>query len=107
MPQTSPDFPPRSRVRLRRDGLIRQPFYHVYVTQDEGQDQKIGVYNPMLSDEHPDMLILRLDWIDFFFDNVSGMPVDFAERAQRWRMRRNNDSVIRQDIGNLGHGHAS
>jgi hypothetical protein len=103
MSHTGPDVPPRRRVRLRRDGLIRQPFYHVYVTRDAGDDEKIAIYNPMLPDEHPDMLILRPDWIEPFFGSDLDMPVDFAERAQRWRIRRENDGVTRWwGVRNLG-----
>lgn len=82
------------RVRLRRDGLIRQPFYHVHISDVDGRTEKIGVYNPMLSDDHPEMLIVRRDRLDELFGGGVVLPTDFAERARRWRNRRENDRSL-------------
>ncbi len=57
-----------AEVVLRRDGLMRRPFYHILVERDTGGAheliEKLGVYNPMLPHAHPDRLILRKRRLD-------------------------------------------
>lgn len=81
----------RTRVILHRDGLIRQPYYHIYISVDEASDEKIGIYNPMLPDDHPEMLIVRRERLAELLSGDVEMPIDLAERARRWRDHREND----------------
>ncbi|GAB4180874.1 MAG: 30S ribosomal protein S16 [Thalassobaculales bacterium] len=59
------------KIRLSRGGAKKRPFYHIVVAEhtaprDGRFVEKIGFYNPMVPQEHPDRL--RLD----------------AERAKHW-----------------------
>jgi small subunit ribosomal protein S16 len=59
------------RIRLARGGAKKRPYYSIVITDSRSPRdgrfiEKIGTYNPMLAQDHPDRITLK------------------AERAEHW-----------------------
>ena len=78
------------KIRMSRGGAKKRPFYHIVVAdsrnpRDGRYIERVGSYNPMLSKEHPDRVVLNSDRIKHWLDQ-GAQPSDrvakFLGRAE-------------------------
>ncbi len=72
------------KIRLARWGSKGSPFYHVVVADSRSPRdgkflEKIGTYNPMLSSDHEDRVVLKDDRVKYWI-SVGAQPTDRVER---------------------------
>lgn len=70
------------KIRLRRDGAKKRPFYHVVAADSRRARngryiEELGYYNPLASDEAPNTLVLKEDRIRYWL-SVGAQPSDTA-----------------------------
>jgi len=78
------------KIRMSRGGTKKRPFYRIVVAdsrnpRDGRYIERVGSYNPMLSKEHPDRVVLKSDRIKHWLDQ-GAQPSDrvakFLGRAE-------------------------
>lgn len=70
------------KIRLARFGRNKTPFYHIVVTDSRNRRdskflEKIGTFNPLLSDDNKEKLILRNDRAEYWL-GVGAQPTERA-----------------------------
>lgn len=72
------------KIRLARGGAKKRPYYRIVVAdarspRDGRFIEKIGAYNPMLTQEHKDRIILNTDRVKHWL-SVGAQPTDRVAR---------------------------
>ena len=72
------------KIRMSRGGTKKRPFYRIVVAdsrnpRDGRYIERVGSYNPMLSKEHPDRVVLKSDRIKHWLDQ-GAQPSDRVAR---------------------------
>ncbi|MEO0393413.1 MAG: 30S ribosomal protein S16 [Pseudomonadota bacterium] len=62
------------KIRLARGGAKKRPFYSIVVAdirapRDGKFIEKIGTFNPLLNDDHPEKLVLKQDRAQYWMGN--------------------------------------
>ena len=68
------------KIRLARGGTKKRPFYRVVIAEntaprDGSFIEKIGTYNPMVSNDHPNRLTIQEDRVKYWL-SVGARPTD-------------------------------
>jgi small subunit ribosomal protein S16 len=69
-----------TKIRLARGGAKKRPYYRVVVSNDRSPrdgdfHEKVGTYNPMLSKDSADRVVLKADRISYWL-GVGAQPTD-------------------------------
>ena len=72
------------KIRLARAGAKKRPFYRIVVAEataprDGRFLEKVGTYNPMLSKEHDQRIVLKQDRVQYWL-GVGAQPTDRVAR---------------------------
>lgn len=68
------------KIRLARAGAKKRPFYHVVVADSRSPRdgrfiERVGSYNPMVAQDHPDRVVLKTERIQHWL-KVGAQPTD-------------------------------
>jgi small subunit ribosomal protein S16 len=68
------------KIRLARGGAKKRPFYRIVIAEataprDGRFVERVGSYNPMLSQDHKDRIVLQKDRIEYWM-SVGAQPTD-------------------------------
>ena len=73
-----------TKIRLSRSGAKKRPFYRIVIA-DTGSPrdgrfiERVGTYNPMVSKDHPERIVLKEDRIKHWLSN-GALPTDRVAR---------------------------
>ena len=68
------------KIRLARGGAKKKPFYRMVVADERAPRdgnfiEKVGTYNPMLSKEHKDRIVMKQDRVQYWLER-GALPTD-------------------------------
>lgn len=68
------------KIRLARFGRNKVPFYHIVATDSRNRRdskflEKIGTFNPLLSDENSEKIVLKKDRAEYWL-SVGALPTE-------------------------------